>query len=636
MVLSLLRKKARSTFIYVAFGIIIVVFIFYFGWGSRGGDRQETWVAKVGTQRIDYNTYLTYYKRLVAYYRDMYKDSFDPAVIEQLGLKQQALDAIIEEHVVLETAQKAGVQVTAGEVQESIRNLEAFQTEGAFDLQKYKALLRRNRIQPGEFEETQGREIMVRRVQGIVRSGAKFSDQELWDQFVYENEKVRLEYVEIDPQKMVVEEAVKAEDAQAYYEQNKEQFRVPQKITIAYVEFSPKNFEDKIEISDEEIEEYYNEYAEEFWEPEKVRARHILVRVDVGAKPEDKEQARKKAEGILAKVKAGEDFAELAKEFSEDKGSAKEGGDLGFFPRGQMVKPFEVAAFSLEPGAVSELVETNFGFHIIKVEEKSREGTKPLEEVKDGIRQGLFDARSAEAIRKESFRTYRSVLKEKDLGAYAEANGLAVLTTTPFSRQQGHPVFAEAPDALDEAFSVGSGELIYPFTNGKSYFVAKVVETHESHVPPLAEVQADVEAILHQRQQKEAAHKKAQALLAMARQAGSLESVAQRDDLEVKNTRLFSRSGRSVPGFGRSSEILIIAFGLSPDNPYPDDVFEYNGKYYILRLLGREKALREDFEKKKEEIRKKQLNQKKNQYLAAWVAHARAQSRVVVNPTVMQ
>ena len=247
MVLSLLRKKARSTFIYVAFGIIIVVFIFYFGWGRGGGDQQDFWAAKVDKQRIDYNTYQDYYKRIVAYYRDMYKDSFDPAVIEQLGLKQQALNAVIEEYVVLETAQKAGIQVSKPEIQAGIKKLEAFQTDGVFDLEKYKHLLKRNRIQPGEFEETQARSIMISRIQELVRGGAKFSDKELWEQFVYEHEKARIEYVEIDPQKMVVEEAVKAEDAEAYYEEHKERFLVPEKITVAYVEFSPKNFKDKID-----------------------------------------------------------------------------------------------------------------------------------------------------------------------------------------------------------------------------------------------------------------------------------------------------------------------------------------------------------------------------------------------------
>ena len=256
--------------------------------------------------------------------------------------------------------------------------------------------------------------------------------------------------------------------------------------------------------------------------------------------------------------------------------------------------------------------------------------------MRDDIRKGLFEAEAAEAIRKEAFRTYRSVLKEKSLGAYAEENGLVLLTTDPFSRQEGHAAFAEAPDALDEAFSVDSGEMIYPFTTGDSYFVAKVAEKHESHVPPLADVKDVVEATIRQQQQKEAAHKKAKALLATAKEAGSLESVAEREDLEVKNTRLFSRSGRFVPNFGRSSEVMITAFSLTPDNPFPDDVFEHTGKYYVIRLLGREKALQEDFEKKKEELRKKQLKQKQNQHLAAWLDYARAQSHVVVNPKVMQ
>lgn len=151
---------------------------------------------------------------------------------------------------------------------------------------------------------------------------------------------------------------------------------------------------DKITVTDEDVRRYYEQHQEEFRVPERVKASHILIRIAVSAPEDEKKKAREKAEGILKKIKGGDDFAKLASEFSDDPGSKARGGDLGFFGRGMMAKPFEDAAFSLKPGEVSDLVETQFGYHIIKVEEKTEAQTEPFETVKEKVRaKALEEAR---------------------------------------------------------------------------------------------------------------------------------------------------------------------------------------------------------------------------------------------------
>ncbi|HQO79347.1 MAG TPA: SurA N-terminal domain-containing protein, partial [Thermodesulfobacteriota bacterium] len=198
MVLSILRKKARSFFVYVAFGIIIIVFVFYFGWGSGGGDNNETWAAKVNDVSISQQRYLSYYKQMESYYRELYKQPLDSAVLEKLGLKQKALDTLIEDALMLQAAEAAGIKISQDEMQEKIQEIKAFQTEGTFDLQRYKQLLRANELSPQEFEENQVRDIMVDRIQSILEGAAKASEGELWEQYIIENEKVKLEYVAFD------------------------------------------------------------------------------------------------------------------------------------------------------------------------------------------------------------------------------------------------------------------------------------------------------------------------------------------------------------------------------------------------------------------------------------------------------
>jgi peptidyl-prolyl cis-trans isomerase C len=146
----------------------------------------------------------------------------------------------------------------------------------------------------------------------------------------------------------------------------------------------------KISIPEEDLKKYYDSHKDEFKTPEMVRVRHILIKVDESAPEKDKKAAKKKAEGILKKIRSGEDFAKLAEEVSDDPGSKQKGGELGFFPRGRMVKSFEDAAFTLKPGEVSGLVKTQYGYHIIETEEKKAAAIKPFDEVKENIRQKLI------------------------------------------------------------------------------------------------------------------------------------------------------------------------------------------------------------------------------------------------------
>lgn len=155
-------------------------------------------------------------------------------------------------------------------------------------------------------------------------------------------------------------------------------------------EYLKKEVASKITVSDDDMKLYYDGHKDEFKTPETVRARHILVRVDTSASESDKKKAKEKAEDILKKIKSGEDFVKLASEMSDDPGSKSKGGDLGFFSRGRMIKPFEDAAFSLKPGEVSDVIETQFGYHIIKVEEKKDEAIETFDAVKERINQKLL------------------------------------------------------------------------------------------------------------------------------------------------------------------------------------------------------------------------------------------------------
>src|SRR5207247_1383542 len=208
---------------------------------------------------------------------------------------------------------------------------------------------------------------------------------------------------------------------------------VPARVRARYVAYRPADFLSRVEVKDDEVAEYYALHKDDkFTEPEQVRARHILVKTAADAGADAKAAARKKAEELLAKVKAGGDFAALAKERSEDAGSAANGGDLGLFTRGRMTPAFEEAAFALQGGGLSDVVETPFGFHVIKVEEHRPGGAKPLETVHDEIADTLKRERSLALARKQAEEDRRKIAR----GApFAEAlAGRTIEETPPFAK----------------------------------------------------------------------------------------------------------------------------------------------------------------------------------------------------------
>ncbi|RMH47395.1 MAG: hypothetical protein D6694_02060 [Gammaproteobacteria bacterium] len=239
-----------------------------------------------------------------------------------------------------------------------------------------------------------------------------------------------------------------------YYEAHKESFRVPEQVQVQYVELTADRLANSIQVTEDELKSYYEQHKEEFGTPEQRRASHILIAVDQNAAKEDKERKRKKAEDILKQLKEGADFAELAKKFSEDPGSAEKGGDLGYFGRGMMVPEFDKAVFSLkEVGELSNLVETPFGFHIIKLTGIKPADVKPFNEVRDDVlarvRKERVDLLYAEKKNEMAEKAFEIV---DALDEVAQVVGAEVKTSPWFSRDKGEGIFAN-PKVREAAFS---------------------------------------------------------------------------------------------------------------------------------------------------------------------------------------
>ena len=515
--LSVMREHATSWFIKIILGVIVIVFVL---WGvGNFGDEGRNHVATVNGEPITDDAYRTAYNNLLQRYSEMYGGNLNDEMLEMLKLDQQALTSLIDETVLRQQAEAMSFQVSDGELADAIAGIEAFQNEaGRFDKRRYQALLNANRLTPEAFEQMQRRSMLSAKLRSLIMDSVKVSDDEAWQWYRWQNAAVQVDYVHFDPADYEVELADEA--VREYYEAHPDQYRTQPKVKAQYLRFAAGDYTDQVTVTDEEIEAYYSSHQSEFVEPETVSARHILIKTNPDDDEEAVEAKRERAGEILEKARAGEDFAELARQYSE--GPTRErGGDLGSFERGRMAKPFSDKAFSMEPGEISDPVRTQFGWHIIKVEDKTPESTAPLEAVRDEIRDNLARERGLSLAYDAADSAYYSVAPGDGLTEIAAATSAGLQTTDFFTRSgpTGDDTIANPRQMASAAFSLAENEISDITKIGEAYYLIEVTEKLEATLDDFENVADRVRADLRRERREELAQADAEAFLATLTEA---------------------------------------------------------------------------------------------------------------------
>jgi peptidyl-prolyl cis-trans isomerase D len=372
--LTALRNSAQSWLIKLLLGIIVITFVISFGIGTFSNPKEV--LVTVDSEEIMVSQFLRQYQQELDRLRQRFPDNAE-VLANQLNLREQVMNRMVNRSLILRAAQRHGFQVTEEEVQASVTGQPAFQVNGNFDFDTYRQILSQNNLTPSAYEEQLRDDLLVSKVQRSLTAGVIVGDPQVEQRYRVENEKVEVDYLFVDPARFSLPTPPGEEQVRAYYEKHPEAFTQPERFGLHYFLLGLPQLEKEVEVQPRAVERYYERNVEsEFSTPTKVRASHILKRLPADATPEQVANARKAMEGILAKVKAGEDFARLARAQSEDF-SKEKGGDLGLFSRDEMVPAFADAAFALPKGGISEVVRTQFGLHIIQVTDIEQGVRKP-------------------------------------------------------------------------------------------------------------------------------------------------------------------------------------------------------------------------------------------------------------------
>jgi peptidyl-prolyl cis-trans isomerase D len=621
----------REYFRSLKFILIIIVVAFvatsvvYLGTSINDTASNPAVVATVNGEEIPAERFQRTQANLIARYERMMRQSMTPDMIERFGLPRQVMNELVNEAVITQAGAREGIRVSDDELRSNIQDIPEFQENGRFSRDRYLQLLRQVRMDPGSFEADVRRDLTRRKIEDLVKGGVKVSDAEVRETYEARSQRVRAAWASIDAQPLMAKITVADSDVEPYLKSHQAQFTRPERRRIQYVvataEPRPQD------VSDVDAEKYYTEHAAEFEEKRQVHAAHVLVRVPPVGGSEAENTAKAKIEDVLKRARAGEDFAKLAREVSEDTANAQQGGDLGFLKQGDTVAPFDKAAFALKKGELSpEPVRTPFGYHAIKVLDVKEGGRTPFKDVVARIKAKLAADRADAAARAKADEARVALASAKDFPAEARTLGFEPREAA-VGKDDGIPGIGRDPKLAEAIFGLAAGGVSSALKSPGGYAVVKVVDRLPAGVPPLAEIKDSVIQAIKRERAEAMAMEQAKALVATLGKGGDFLAVAKQEGFTTGETALFSRAEppkEQLPGG------VMVAALQTPVGQVSEPVRQ-GSTIYVVKTLERQPADPAGFASKREELAKQVLEQKRNHTWEQWIQSRKAAAKIDLN-----
>ena len=544
--LMAIRDRVMGFLGWVLLGALFIAFAF-FGLNSYFTSNAKSYAADVNGVEITIPEYQRAYQQMRLRMQRMMGEAYNPAMIDEEALKKNALQELIREQLLLQEADADGYAVSKQLVAAQINAVPAFKdVDGKFSVEKYRQVLQQQGMAPAEFEWRLSRELLVNQIINGIAQSAGISRQDLERIYRLQTQLRRFSYLELPVQQSAAKVKVSDSDIEQYYTEHASDFMTPERVKIQYLELKADELQVSDEPSDEALHALYDEHADRYVTPEERRARHILVSLPPDAGEDAERKAREKAESLLTRLEKGESFEKLAKEASDDTGSASKGGDLGFFTRGMMTPEFETAAFALKKGERSGIVKSAFGFHIIEVTDIKPQHAKPFDEVRDELvkeyqsqeRGDLFSDK-AEILANKTFE------QPDTLQGAADVLGLEV-KTSDWLTKEGGPGIGQNEMVVNAAFQedvLEAGNNSEPIELGDDDLVVlRILEHEPAEKQPLESVKDKVTSKVRDTKARELTSARGDSLLKELRSGTPLADIASAQKLELKTTGLIGRN----------------------------------------------------------------------------------------------
>ncbi|HET7176043.1 MAG TPA: SurA N-terminal domain-containing protein [Gammaproteobacteria bacterium] len=565
MVIQALRDNLPKWITAVILVIIIGPFALW-GINSYFTASTDSSVATVNGDEISPGDFERAYQGQYERLQQFYGASFQPGMIDEKALRQQVLDQLINETLLNQQVEKQHYSVGDQQLGDAIRKMSAFQVGGKFSEQQYVTALSSSGMTPAEFERRDRQGIEVGQVQDAIQGSAIATPAALAAAVAVRGQEREIAYLEVHTVSLLGAQPVSDDDVAAYYTAHGKEFMTPEKVTLAYVDLDEANLAKDVKPTDADLQALYQQQLDSYKQGETREARHILIAVN-GNDPKADAAAKAKAEDVLKQLKAGADFAKLAKQYSDDPGSKNQGGDLGKVSRGVMVKPFEEALFGMaKPGDIAGPIRTQFGYHIIQLEGIDAPAVKSFAEVKAQL---LADYQKKKAD--DEYYNLGDQLANlayehpESLDEVSKQLNLPVQTVDGVTRDTGTGIAANA-DVRKAAFSdqvLAQGNNSQPVQLGPNHAVVVRVKGHVPSEPlPLEAVRTQIYNILKQQHAAQQASALAISLTEQVKKGADPAALAKVDKAKAVSytaPAFVQRSQQKVP-----PQLLSSAF-VAPD-----------------------------------------------------------------------
>lgn len=627
-------RRHKNVLKWTLAAVVLTFIVFYIPDLMRGsglGASPTEAVAQVDGQRVTAQEFQRQLQQRMQMFRSQ-GGRISEQMLKQFGIDRQVLAELIDERAMNVEARRLGLSVSDAEVKAQILNFPAFQENGTFIGEtRYRAFLRMQRppLTPSEFEDLVRRDLLREKLQNAVTGWISVPETEVEAEYRRRNEKVKLEVVAFTNE--AFKAGLTATDAEAadYYNANKEKYRVGEKRKVRYLLLDVQAIRARITPTPQEIAQYYNTNIEQFSTPEQVRASHILLKTE----GKDDAAVKKEAEDLLKQVKAGGDFAALATKYSEDEGSKTKGGDLDFFGKGRMVPEFEKYAFENAPGSISDLVKSQFGYHIIKVTDKRAAAQRPLADVTQQITEQIKWERAQTQATEQSTRLAADLKTPADLDKVAKAQSLDVKETGFFLKDEPILELGPSPQVSSAAFTLKDGAVSEPLRVSSGFVFITVTGKQAPQIPALDAVKDKVKADVVTKKAGELAKVKAAELAASLKSAPDFAKAAKAAGREAKTTELVAR-GSVIPDAGVNPAVDTAAFAL-PAGGVSDAIPTDTGAV-IVRVAEKTSITPAELATAKDSLKRELLAERQNRFFGSYMTKAKEKMKIEVNQTALQ
>jgi len=539
-----------------------------------------------------------------------------PAALEPLYAQQVLNELVFQKELAIE-AKQLGITVTDQERADRIRQLvpTAFVGGTFVGNDQYAAQVEAaSGMGVPEFEDLVGQGLLEEKFRELVTDGMSISPAEVQQEFRRRNDKIKISYVVVKPEDLQSKIEASDTDLSAYFEKNKGRYNVPERRVVQYAFLDLEQLRLHANISQDQIRAYYNDHIDRYKQPDRAHVAHILFKT-VGKTDAESEEIRKKAEDVLKKAKSGANFGDLAKQYSEDTSKDK-GGDLDWIVRGQTVPEFEQAAFTLPIGSVSDLVKTQYGFHIVKVLDRQAARTQTLDEVFPQILGTLQEDQAQRAAEDLSGQISAEIRRSGrvSIDDLAKKFNLKLGQTPPLEANQPIPEVGNSPELAETVFRLRPGDDSSPVHTDKGYVVISVKEDQPAHPAALSEVHDRVLADYRHEKATDLAKARAEDLAKRAKSGEDLTKAAKALGMEAKTSDLFSRTG-SVSDLGGAAQ-LGPAFSLSVGQT--SDAVSLGANWAVYKVLDRQDANPADMAKQQQDVQQQLLDARRTMAFEAF------------------